>query len=270
LLIGAPGGGSGINNSGQIVGWNNPTGHADVPVYWASPTANPRPLSSGAFASGVSAVSINNHMQIVGYGYSPGDAGLVVQVALYWASPAADPTLLSAGSFAGNVAASSINDLGQIVGEAPQPSSPSVGNPVYWASPTSAPTSLSTGGYNQGGGIAIDNAGQIVGSGRPDGGTSVGLFWASPTSDPIALPAGAVAGNYYAAGINNRGQIVGESDVAEGIYWPSATSPPRALATGGFGSGCVPSAVNDTGQVVGVWFGLSDLFAIYWPAMTCP
>ncbi|HRF58952.1 MAG TPA: S8 family serine peptidase [Fimbriimonadaceae bacterium] len=82
-------GAHGINRHDQIVGFSVVNGQVGTPYYWASPTANAQPMSTGGSGTGI-AQGISDDGLVVGYLGN----GFTSWRACYWPSPTADPVLL--------------------------------------------------------------------------------------------------------------------------------------------------------------------------------
>ena len=200
-----------INNRGQIVGVNgNPAGvfHA---VLWHGDAV----IDLGTLPGGHTSVAhaINNRRQIVGESFGTGDSHAVL-----WSHGA----LFDLGTLGADPSrATDINDRGQIVGFS---SGDTTGFRAFlWedgtmidlgALPGSAPESFAT---------AINRHGQIVGSSMPHVEAEPPLenerhaiLWEHRKMIDLGTFPGARLTVSHAAGINNRGQIVGYAETPSG------------------------------------------------------
>lgn len=96
--------------------------------------------------------------------------------------------------------------------------------------------------------IAINDSGWIVGQGTGP----LGLLWKNSSAEPIELATLGGAGSVPVA-INNRGQVVGQSAVANGeehaFLWQSGRMTDLGTLGGAMSQ---PIAIDDAGQVIGV------------------
>lgn len=138
-----------------------------------------------------------------------------------------------------------INNRGEIVGFTDP------GLPAFWATPTSTvallatyPGALSTTVH------AINDSGAMVGTAQLPGGTLKGVYWANATAVPVALPG---QGSIQAIGLNNAGQIVGQSDVFGALWWRNPASWPLPLI-----DGSTAHDINEKGEIVGMNRGYTE------------
>jgi hypothetical protein len=155
-----------------------------IPLYWASFTAAPQPLSVAGLLSGskTQAIGINASGAIVGASQNTlGDS-----IPVYWGSFTAAPQLLSVAGLINNVRteAYGINASGAIVGISQN--ALSVAIPVYWASFTATPQLLSVAGLPMGSSRAygINASGAIVGASENALSVAIPVYWASFTATP--------------------------------------------------------------------------------------
>jgi probable HAF family extracellular repeat protein len=202
---------------------------------------------------------LNNRGQIAGFSYTfnPGFAG---QHAVIWEQGKAHllaprPTPLSSGPDRYE-AAYGINNRGQIVGQSGAYDSITWAtwdvHAVLWEISDSDPVDLGVDGAAQ----AINDRGQITGSGAGPGGKGQTFLWDRGVVTFLGLVAGDEFSGPY--GINNHGQIVGQSaasftdvSTSKAILWENgqminlqtripASSGWRLLSAGG---------INERGQI---------------------
>ena len=165
--------------------------------------------------------------------------------------PAGSPTVVDLGTLPGGdrSVASDLNDAGQIVGWSTNASGAT--HAVLWADGTITDLGMLPGDISSSA-EDINDAGAIVGTSRP---TEPGLGHAFLWQDGVMTDLGTLGGSLsFAHGINNVGQVVGESLTASGerhaFLWSNGT-----MTDLGYPSGYEPSswayAINDAGQVVG-------------------
>jgi probable HAF family extracellular repeat protein len=246
---------TGINNSGQVVGYTS---------YWgrAAPNAT---IWSGATPSDIGypysqAMGINNSGQVVGGSCFLGDC--TKQHATSWNGTtgqvdlSTDETQGRIGSYAYG-----INDSGQVVGVS-NTLGKTLPHATIWNGTT--PTDLGTLG---GSSLATDinNSGQVVGYSSTLGNTDPhAIIWNGTTLTDL--------GPGFAFAINDSGQVVGASSVTSGGYhatiWNGTT--PTDLGTLVGGSYSVATGINNSGQVVGWSYTLGNTHphAIIWNGTT--
>jgi probable HAF family extracellular repeat protein len=112
----------------------------------------------------------------------------------------------------------------------------------------------------------LNDAGMAVGHSRPVGAvlTEVAVVWAP---DGSAQSIGTLGGSFSQAfGLNNLGQVVGESQLAAGgvdaFVWTEAGGM-QALGLDGLGSARAVD-INEQGEIVGLIFGSPNRRAFYW------
>ena len=246
-----------------------------IPLYWASFTAAPQPLSVAGLPSGSKTVAygINASGAIVGFTVDD-DNIQNSSLPVYWASFTAAPQVLSLLS--GNeTGASGINASGAIVGYSLNALGKEI--PVYWASFTAVPQLLSVAGLpNNVETVAtgINASGAIVGVIENALGIRIPVYWASFTAVPQLLSvAGLLSGTETTAtGINASGAIVGYSQnalsVAIPVYWASFTATPQLLSVAGLPMGSSRAyGINASGVIVGSIEG-NVLVPVYWSSFT--
>lgn len=201
-----------------------------------------------------SAIGINNVGQVIGEFYS--SPGLIVTAV--WT----ETTMTWLHGSDRYSRGSAINDLGQAVGDTFGSTSPHravlwEGGKVTTLHPFIPP--MIDRDYGSSSASAINNAGQIVGSGLmylPDGiaQETHAALW--PASGAQAIDLGTLKGGHYseASGINDAGQVVGTSQIADGhshaTLWKECGCP---LDLGTFNGGVDSEAwaINNAGQILG-------------------
>jgi probable HAF family extracellular repeat protein len=238
---------SGINNSGQIVGYantlSNAASHAVLWTNSGSPAIDLGVLSGDGYSV---ANDISDSGQIVGQSSNSTNFQPVV-----WTNSLSPPIDLGTlgGSFGG---ASGINTSGQVVGSAY-----TVNNAnslaAFWSNSSSSATSLaSLNGGTMSAASGINNSGGIVGWSNDSGELQHATFWTNSSSPAVDLWLGEAATS-SALGINDSGQIVGWGltlSGQRGIVWNSSSSSPIELGTFGGNNG-IANGINGLGQIVG-------------------
>lgn len=214
-----------------------------------APTANAYDtitVLGGLGGTNSAAFGINDSGQVVGYGFTAGNAS---SQAVLWngTTPTALGGLGGTSSFARG-----INNLGQIVGYGSSANGTTVA--ALWNGTT--PTVLGgLAGVTNSYALGVNNSGQISGYGFTQ--TSSGalafsaILWNGTT--PTLLNNGLPTCQFCAPSapaanaINNSGQVVGQSNGSNGqaLLW-SSTNNPTYLGWG------YANAINNSGQVVGV------------------
>ena len=226
----------GINNSGQAVGatFIEGTGNGYA-TEWSGGRAISLANPTGSTFS--YALSINDAGQAVGY-----SVGGVSEVATEWSGGNA----INLGGLPGSTGsyALSINNAGQAVGE-------SAGSATEW----SGGNAINLGGLPGSTGsqaFSINNAGQAVGF-SVVGGSEYATEWSG--GNVINLGSG------IAYGINDSGQVVGESaDIA--TEW----SDGNVIALGPGGSEAL--SIDNAGQAVGVFYEGDRTYPVEWSGGT--
>jgi uncharacterized membrane protein len=232
----------GINNLGQIVGYNVDTAYTlPTPIIWTTPDAKPTklPLLDGltkGLAFGI-AYGINNLGQIVGVCNNAADS---LGIPVIWASPNDKPTPLQSFNRTETTIATGINNLGQIVGY-------SINNEednktsIFWsnsnATPSKLPLSIIKGAefadlFTK---ISINDLGQITSYSYDGVEDSIYLPILLPSINarPVNLPLpDGITRSSASLGINNLGQIVGfivNNNYFLPVIWANANSKPTTL-----------------------------------------
>jgi probable HAF family extracellular repeat protein len=231
-----------INDAGDVVGESGlPSGGAYRATLW--PAGGP-PQELASLGEQSTAWAINSAGTIVGVSYSNGGGS----VATLWQGGGGPPRHLGFPAGATWCSARGINDGGDVVGSCQGP----VGVPagaILWPADGSPPRYLETSG---GDAIAINNAGDIVGSIRV-GAEDHAAYWPADGSgmqDLGTLPGHSRA---VAKGINSSGRIVGFSESFSGmdiraVVWEPVPEQPQSIT---FAS----SALN--GAIVGGTYTVS-------------
>lgn len=234
---------TGINNSGQIIGYASTS--PNYSYYQAVFTAGA--ISNQNLVSGFSPAGINNSGQLVGSGACPGTgatSGLIDTNGSF--------TCLTLGTI--STQATAINDLGQVVGR--HTGSVGIGPSYYtgFLDTAGAITTIDISGSSSVLPTGINNAGEIVGTYQIINGRSVssasfidngGLF------TDFRLP-GAASTDLY--GVNNAGQLVGTANFDAGAYSGFVYSGASYDLINVPGAGYTfADGINDLGQVVGFY-----------------
>ncbi|WIT13262.1 PEP-CTERM sorting domain-containing protein [Paucibacter sediminis] len=208
----------------------------------------------GSFSS---AAAINNAGQIVGVAYTPGN---VERRATRWSGSSA----IDLGTLGGTDSwATDINDAGQVVGAAFLTGN--TGQRATLWNGTQATDLGVLGGASSSLAYAINNAGQVVGSSYiAPFAPRHAVVWNGATITDLGSFSGP-AGNSWATGINDLGQIVGGAS--------GGGSPYGAFVWNGGAASFLSvdlseqaKAINNLGQVTGVTYLLGDgtLHGVVW------
>lgn len=256
-----------INNNGQSVGYQpNSSGYNVIPVYWATPTAQPQTLQISVGDSLDNVNGFNDNGQIVGNGIGQRNYGTGISSPtnpLYWSSPTAQPKKLAVPpAITGYAVATSINNNGQIVGWGW--ATTVMG--IYWASPSDTTPQVLQPPPGSIRGVSIGPNGQIIATYGTNG--MYAAFYSSPTAQPVALKF--LSGDSYAVpvSVNAAGVIVGYSYSTgvgpRAVTWADFTAPPQALPVlPGSSGGASAVSINTKGDIVGaLWSGAPGLIWI--------
>lgn len=227
-LAGVPGLATGyaINSSGNVAGWvQNPSGGQQA---FVSTAGGMQTLGSSAFES--YAYGINDAGTVVGTAYdSSGQAHGTI-----WS--ASGTTDLGAGSYA-----MAINGEGEVVG----------GNGNAFTVVNGQLQSLgSAPGMNWSAAYAVSNTGMVVGDGQLSNGTFRAVAW-NPNGSITVL--GTLGGTRsQATGVNDSGEVVGFSSLADGYQNAFAEIGGMMIDLGTLGGGnSYAYGINNSGAVVG-------------------
>jgi hypothetical protein len=254
-----------INNNGQSIG--NLGGSTKVPVYWATPTAQPNTLQIPVGDTLVTLTSLNDNGEIVGYGYTIANSYRVNPI--YWSNSTAQPQKLAVPGDTNDVEvyATSINNSGHILGYGTIAIGYAVDG-LYWASATAQPQMLQRPAGVAGVWTGISKCNiysndQIIGTVWSQEIYSSIAFWSSPIAQPITTFK-YLSGDYGASpwSINTSGLIVGRSvgtgssgsTATHAVTWTSITASPQALPVlaGTSADWCYANSINTAGVIVGL------------------
>ncbi len=243
-----------INEAGHVAGAIDlgPAVDAFIPVRWDGSTPIPvQVLGGGTQAFSTLPWNINNHDQMVGFGWSDGTQRYRP---LSWDSNGNVTDLGTLGGAEGF--AYGINDAGQVVGQS-FTTNDDANHATLWDH--GAIVDLGTlGGASEA--FNINEAGIIVGySELADGVTTRAVFWNGAT--PTELPSLGGVGTYSdATDINNLGQMIGysglDSNTWHAVVWEHGNVIdlnqflPADLKAAGWVL-AFPQAINDHGVIVG-------------------
>jgi uncharacterized membrane protein len=264
-----------VSGSGDIVGFmllSSGYVHAFLLLKGATQATDLHaPLCNGATDAQNSsyAYAINPGGEVVGVRYTQPDPNNASRRAFHWAAGCMTqlPTLGDPSSAQGtNDGVSDINDYGVAVGM-----SRAIGGvyqAVRWNRMTDADGTVRweitqlpvPSGFTSSGASAINNSGEIVGSGLDAAGVRVALCW-EPTGEVMTMPT--LGGNSAAEGLTEAGDAVGWSygnAVQNSVRWPAAGGIER-LSNGGTVAGA--NDANNKKQIVGHAFS-KTIYATLW------
>ena len=218
----------------------------------ADPSEGPYTIMDlGPFGAGSResiASGINNSGQVVGYNYF--GAAFLYQ----------NGQMIDLGGLGGtpDTHPADINDRGQVVGTASTPD----GTGHAFLYQDGHMTDLGTLGGTSSSAWGINDSGQVVGTHFVPGSADQGnccilafLYTPGGGIQDLGIPGGLLGGGILAHGLNNRGQVVGETH--NGPWFYSAGTgifnlmTPQILASGWSYQECFATAINDQAQVVG-------------------
>jgi probable HAF family extracellular repeat protein len=238
LYAGTGAGANGVNNSGQVAGYNG-TGA----VRWNGDTLTQ--LDNGPGAESSIGIGISNSGQVAGYNAFPAadDKGYGIR----WDGTAAI-TLDTLGFGYYNIGIG-INDQNQIVGTS---WAGSTFHPVRWDG--SAITDLGTLGGGSGEAWGINEAGQVVGHSNTTGDDADhATLW----NGGAIIDLGTLGGtNSSAISITDKGIIVGSANTANDLtnratLWDASTGIATDLGSLVANLGSSAGDINNQGQIVG-------------------
>jgi len=238
---------TGINDSGQVVGFSTDTSE-NVGAFLYTGSGAMQDL--GNLGGGVlsQAEGINNSGQVVGLSVISYTNGHMLYHAFLWTGSGTMRDL-GALDMANNSAANDINNRGQIVGysycttsNSPHAFIFSSGGPMIDLGTLSGTSSDAR---------SINDSGHVVGSSDLGRGIYHAFLWQSSTGmQDLGAPGGVVS---RADCINNKGQIVGQIGFASGIahaFFYNGSGPMTDLGSLG-GPSSEALSINDTGVIVG-------------------
>jgi probable HAF family extracellular repeat protein len=257
-LGGASSQATGINDSGQVVGWAYTSGGIQHAFLYSAGTM--QDLGSGSWYSGAS--GINNAGQVVGYAQDPSTQSGYYRPFLY--SSGTVQIFSAAFSYAGNVDVygRAVTADGVIVGNSASGGTVTSG---FIYDPAYAPIQLSMAvyavspslhsGQSYLGGAYIDSTGQL----GPRGATYAAISYESGGSN--TPPSGIGTANSSIAGINDSGASVGYASFGGSTHAALWSSPNSSVVTdlgtlGGLSS--YASGINNSGEVVGASYTASS------------
>lgn len=279
---------SGINASGQVVGWAFIGGNTAYHAFRTAPNSAINPATDDLGTLGGSwsrAMAVNASGQVVGWAFTSDNSYHAFRTAPNRAiNPATDdlvsPCTLDPGLniCVGEAFANDINDSGQVVGWVVTFCCNDIR--AFRAAPNSPIVPLDDFITNDGAvAYGINASGQVVGvfnifSADQAFRTAPGSFFNSVTDDLGTLASGGVNLSTQANAINDLGQVVGSSDIGDNAPFPGTlhafrTAPNRPIhpATDDLGPGNA-TGIDNFGQVVGgplysngEWHNLNDLVA---------
>jgi probable HAF family extracellular repeat protein len=251
-----------INESGQITGYSQ-DGNGNILAFLFSSNQPIASLGTLDGASTSEAFGINSSGAVVGDSQSGTQNH---RPALFYKNAVQDLGLGSSNEPDALETAYAINDAGQIVGRR------AAGHDAFHAFTylNGQTTDLGTLGGANGEALALNKHGQIVGdSDTAEGATHAFVFDHSKLEDLGTLPGFDNAS--YARGINNAGDIVGESDSADQkrafLFTRGQLVELDKLADNlldaGFSALDVAYGINDNGLIVGYGTGSDNLTAAF-------
>ncbi|MBL8402492.1 PEP-CTERM sorting domain-containing protein [Accumulibacter sp.] len=249
--LGPPGGtvsyGSGINNSGKVIGSIYVAGDQHATL-WNGTTATDLGTLGGTSSFGV---GINDSGQVVGWSYTTA-VGEGYHATLWNGTAVTD-----LGTLGGTYSlAYGINNSGQVVGFG-HTAGDAAAHATLWNG--TAVTDLGTLGGTSSYAFGISDSGQVVGRAYTAAGDQHATLWNGTTATDLGTLGGKIS---YAFGINNSGQVVGSSFIPGNVVthatlWNGAagTDLNSFLDAATVSSGWVLTeghGINDSGWITGV------------------
>lgn len=230
--------GYGINDNGQVTGVADTAAGEPHAFLWERGAMTDLGSLGG---SRILRTFINKRGQVAGNGYTAtGETH-----GFSWS----EGTLVDLGTLGGaESVVTAINNRGQIVGYSTVPA----GELHAFLFENGVMTDLGTPGETSRA-LDINERGAIAGA-ITSGFRSQAVVWDRGTVVELGtLPGGHSSS---AVGINQRGEVVGDADIASGaprsFYWRAGTMVDIGIATVGDGSLALAIAINDRGQIIGL------------------
>lgn len=250
ILAPTPSYASGINSSGEIVGWSGSSYAASSWLYGGSPT---NLLPSGGDGEGN---AVNSTGSVGGYGWYNGEsfvAFVSINGTLTWLGTLNN--LTPTGNRSSMV--KGLNDSNEAVGSSIYQSGSTNTHAFSWANGVMTDLGTLSGGDHSAA-VAINNAGLIVGNSNATDGNIHAVFWQNGAISDLGELAG--GSNSQANAVNNKGQIVGFSSIPSGgnvsthaVLWQNGVvTDLNSLLPAN--SGWVldnATAITDTGLIIG-------------------
>lgn len=272
-----------MNNRAEIVGFSHTADDSASRAFFWSRQTQIQDLGSlaGPVVGRSVAHSINDGGRIVGHSYltsAPGEVG--VHHAIYMPSPTPGTMVDLAAKFGipGNSWAFQINNRNQISGEYKQTGLDGLENVVFFIPDPAGHTIFKTGNlgpYNSTVWRKMNESGQVIGIVDPDPpyGPFQSFRW-TPGRPPAILEPYSGDTNSQPIGMNNRGQVVGNSftpgvstDPVHAVLWNANRTAAKLLPALGAGGSCTAVAINDFGVITGICWPANEVaprHAVIW------